>query len=286
MQDDEQSRDTIRKALELGVTHFDTAQAYGRGHGEEILGETLPKDRTGFLIATKLPFTFAHRVETALNFSLKRLRCEVIDLVYIHWPKRGADLAGMMEGLEAARQKGIIRYIGVSNFSVQEMRQVMNAGRVDAHQIGYSLLWKKPEREVLPFCREKSIEVITYGSLAEGILTGKFGPAVRFPQGDHRQRTILFDQLVWPAVYKAVEEMKSVAYEAGVTLAACAVQWLLSRPGVTSVLAGARTPEQVAQNAALFSRQVDRRLIDAVAMISDRLSPALPDEGNVFRWYP
>jgi myo-inositol catabolism protein IolS len=285
-QDDEQSIAAIHHALDRSITHFDTAQVYGRGHGEDLLGRTLPAQRKNLFIATKLLFTVKERVETALSFSLKRLKCESIDLVYIHWPKRGADLAGMMEGLECARAKGIIRYIGVSNFSVDAMCEVMRAGHIDACQIGYNALWRKVEREIVPFCRKNNIEIISYGSLAEGILTGKFGVLPVFPVGDHRKNTVLFDQMVWPHVHKAVVEMKTIAAEAGVTLPTCALQWLLEKGKVNAVLVGARNPEQVDQNLAAATSEVQEQLLDAITAISNRLQDKLPDEGNVFKWYP
>jgi myo-inositol catabolism protein IolS len=276
---------TIKKALELGGTHFDTAQIYGRGHGEELLGKALPDDRSNLFVATKLLFTHKDRVEIALSYSLKRLKCDTIDCVYIHWPKKGADLPGMMEGLERARRNGIIRYIGVSNFSVQDMAAVMKAGAVDVYQLGYSLLWRKGEREILPFCVQNGIGIITYGSLAEGILTGKFGRTVLFTKDDHRHHTVLFDQMVWPKVFDAVEEMKAAISAMGGSLSAAAIQWLLQRKGVESILAGARNPEQVAQNIAAASSFVPPDTLTVLEGISDRLSAQLPDEGNVFRWY-
>lgn len=285
-QDDEQSITAIHKALERGVMHFDTAQVYGRGHGEEILGRALPDSRRDLFIATKLLFTAKERVETALLYSLKRLGCEGIDLVYIHWPKKNADVAGMMEGLENARRKGIIRYIGLSNFPVPAMAEVMKAGVIDVYQLGYSLLWRKGERGIIPFCRENGIGIITYGSLAEGILTGKFGKAVLFAKGDHRRDTVLFDQMIWPLVYDTVEEMKLVAAQEGVSLPACAIHWLLSRNGVTSTLVGARSQEQVIQNIAAASERVPGKVLDTLTQISERLLERLPDEENVFRWYP
>ena len=285
-QDDAQSVAAIQKALELGVKHFDTAQVYGRGHGEELLGKTLPDDRRDLFVATKLLFTAKERVETALLSSLKRLRCETIDLAYIHWPKKGADVVGMMEGLENARRKGIIRYIGVSNFSVPAMAEVMKAGAIDAYQLGYSLLWRKGEREIIPFCGNNGIGIITYGSLAEGILTGTFGKSVFFPKNDHRRDTVLFDQMIWPLVYDTVEEMKIVAAEAGVSLSACAIQWLLRGKGVLSTLVGARSPEQAARNIAAASENVSGKVLDTLTQISERLLERLPNEENVFRWYP
>ncbi|MBN1129491.1 MAG: aldo/keto reductase [Chitinispirillaceae bacterium] len=285
-QDDTQSLSTIRRALELGVTHFDTAQVYGRGHGEAILGEALRNQRYEPFIATKLLYTPKDGVEKALSYSVKRLGCGVIDLVYIHWPKNNADIAGMMEGLEAARRKGILRYIGVSNFSITDMREVMTAGTIDGCQLGYSLLWRKGEKEIIPFCKKNGIMVISYGSLAEGILTGKFGPMVRFPHGDHRERTLLFDQLVWPVVHATVDEMKTIARKSGVTLLQCAIRWLMQEAGIGPVLIGARTPGQVEENTAAAKKNVTAEVLAALTVLSDRLIPSLPDKRNVFGWEP
>jgi myo-inositol catabolism protein IolS len=285
-QDDAVSIHTLRRALDLGITHFDTAQVYGRGHGEELLGAVLDGCSQELFIATKLLYTNKDRVEKALSYSCKRLRRKSFDLVYIHWPKKGGDLSGMMEGLETARQKGIIRFIGVSNFSVCAMQEVMKSGTIDACQLGYSLLWRKGEQEIIPFCRSNGIALVSYGSLAEGILTGKFGSLVRFAEGDHRQRTVLFDQMIWPKVHTAVEEMKKIVNEAGATLPQCAIRWLMQLAGVRSVLVGARTPQQVEENSKALHASISPDVLSRLTGISDRLMSELPDEGNVFRWNP
>ena len=106
--------------------------------------------------------------------SLKRLQTDYIDLYYIHWPKAGRDMRREMEGLEKARRQGKIRAVGVSNFSAAQMRQVQEVGAIDAHQLGYNLLWRYAEEEVLPFCAEHKIAAVTYSTLAHGILAGKF----------------------------------------------------------------------------------------------------------------
>ena len=109
-----------------------------------------------------------------IDQSLVRLQTDVIDLYYIHWPRQGQDLRPWMEGLEAARQQGKIRAVGVSNFSVDQMAQVATVGRIDAHQLCYNLVWRFAERAVIPYCREQQIAVTTYSSVAQGVLTGKF----------------------------------------------------------------------------------------------------------------
>jgi aryl-alcohol dehydrogenase-like predicted oxidoreductase len=286
-QDDGDYVGTIRSAYEAGITHFDTAQAYGRGHGEELVGKALKDIRDHVVIATKCMYTPGDKVEAAVNASLKRLQTDFIDIFYIHWPKKGGDLAGMMEALERVRRKGAIRRIGVSNFSIADMREVMKTGTIDYCQLCYNMLWRREERETIPFCKNKSIGIVTYSSLAEGILTGKFGSEPEFPAGDHRKYTALFSKGSWPKVYETVEKLKAAAAAEKVPLACCAVRWLLTREGIVSVLAGARNPEQVAGNVkALDYGIVSGRLLDRMTEISDELAPAIPDAGNIFGWYP
>jgi myo-inositol catabolism protein IolS len=288
-QEDGDSITTIRAAFEAGVNHFDTAQAYGRGHGEELIGKALKGVRDDVVIATKIFYTPREKVESAVTASLRRLQTDWIDILYIHWPKKGGDLAGTMEGLEVLRRKGVIRKIGVSNFSIADIREVMKTGAVDYCQLCYNILWRRDERETIPFCLQKKINIITYSSLAEGILTGKFGNTVDFPSNDHRKYTVLFDKALWPKVYETVEKLKSIASETRptVSLAHCAIQWLLAREGVVSVLVGARSREQVESNLkALQYNDSVKRLLDRMTGISDDLSLNLPDERNIFKWYP
>ncbi|MBN1130811.1 MAG: aldo/keto reductase [Chitinispirillaceae bacterium] len=285
-QNDRDSVAAIEKAFESGINHFDTAQMYGRGHAEELLGKTLKDARDNVFIATKILYTPKDKVEDAVGFSLRRLRTDYIDLLYIHWPKRNGDLAGMMETMERLRRNGIIRLIGVSNFSVFQMQEVMKAGTIDVHQLCYNVLWRREERETIPFCRNNGIRIVTYSSLAEGILTGKFQRELDFPQGDHRKYTVLFEKAVWPNVFDAVERLKKVAEEALRPLSHCALRWLCAKEGVVSVLAGCRTPQQVMDNARSLEGSIGQDVFDRMTEISDCLAPALPDAGNIFRWYP
>jgi myo-inositol catabolism protein IolS len=285
-QDDRDSLATIAAALESGVNHFDTAQMYGKGHGEELLGKALKNSRSNAFIATKILCLPKDKVEGAVTVSLRRLKTDYIDLLYIHWPKKNCDLAGMMEALEQVRRKGLIRRIGVSNFSAAQMREVMKAGKIDSHQLCWNVIWRREETETIPFCRQHGIAIVTYSSLAEGILTGKFGKEIDFQQGDHRKFTVLFEKTVWPHVHDAVDKLKSVAEEAKRPLAHCAIRWLLSQEGIMSVLTGARSPEQAASNAESLAGDIEKLSLDRMTEISNELAPRIPEAGNIFRWYP
>jgi aryl-alcohol dehydrogenase-like predicted oxidoreductase len=287
-QEDEDSRGAIRAALDAGINHFDTAQGYGSGRSERLVGEVLAPVRNRVFIATK---TGANdkpgAMEAAVNVSLERLKTNAIDLYYIHWPRKGVDLRVVMEGLERARAAGKIRAIGVSNFSVQQMKEAQQVGRIDVHQLCYNLFWRFPERELIPFCRQHSIAVVTYSSIAEGMLTGKFGPErPAFPAGDHRAGTVYFDPAVYPHCCAGVERLKAIAQEAGRELVHLAIRWVMSRPGVTTVLVGARRADQVRRNAAAVEGEIPTSVFERMTAVSDDVIKHVPDTGNIFRYYP
>lgn len=289
-QNDEDSLAALRTALDVGIDHLDTAEAYGRGHSEELVGEAIRGRRDEVFVATKgFPCwgdlsraCYAQKIDD----SLKRLGTERIDLYYIHWPMTGRDMRPPMEALVAAKEAGKIGAVGVSNFTVAEMEQVRQVGGIDAHQLCYNLFWRYPEREVLPYCREHDIAVVTYSTIAEGILTGKFPRDVKFPEGDHRARGLLFEPEVWPHVYEGVEKLKALAEGIDVPLAHLAIQWATRRPGVTSVLVGSRNAQQVRRNAAAMASPIGEETFDEVTRIGDEVFAKVPEAINIFRWHP
>jgi aryl-alcohol dehydrogenase-like predicted oxidoreductase len=286
-QTDEDSEDTLRAALEAGVTHFDTAKGYGRGRSEEICGRVLAPVREDVFIATKLFFIDSKsKTSEEIDQSLKRLSTEWIDLLYIHWPKTGADLRPMMEALEEARQQGKIRGIGVSNFSVDQMRQVEEVGKIDAHQLCYSLLWRWDEEDIIPYCQDNGIAVVAYSPLAQGILTGKFERKPRFQDGEGRSSMVLFDEEVWPSVHREVERLKAVAADEGRSLTHLSIRWVTERPGVTTVIVGCRNRRQLEDNVRAMDGEADPSALRSLTEISDELKQHIPDTGNIFRFYP
>ncbi len=285
-QSDNDSLDAIKAGYEKGITHFDTAQVYGKGHSEELLGRALKGVREKVFIASKMMFTPKDRVEASIVSSLKRLKTDYIDLFYIHWPKKNADLEGMMEGLIRAREKGLIRGIGVSNFSIEQMERLLHIGKIDAHQFCYNLLWRWPENNIIPFCIQNGISIVTYSSIAQGILTGKFGKEIEFASGDHRKYTVLFEKDLWPFVYEGVENLKNIAEQSSRSLLDLAIRWVLSRQGVSTVLVGARNSSQVQLNVKSLDGDVDGAILDELTRVSNLITKTIPDTGNIFRWYP
>ena len=285
-QDDEDCHATLKAAVDAGITHIDTAQAYTNGRSEELVGHLLPDFRDRVFVATKTGMRADANVSEIVGRSLERLKTDHVDLMYIHWPKKGVDMRPFMEGLEKEREKGNILGVGVSNFSVEQMEQVMEVGTIDAHQFCYNLVWRFPEREIIPFCLENNIAGVTYSSIAQGILTGKFGLKPEFREGDQRGGTVPFEPDVYPHVYAGVQEMKKIADEVERPLVHLAIRTLISRPGVSSVLVGARNAGQFSENVAAMEGEMSDDVFARMMEISDGIMEHMPDVGNIFRYYP
>ena len=282
--------DALEAALEHGITHFDTATDYGDGSSERLLGRFMAKGdrRERIFLASKanLNDTRAQAIIRAVDASRERLQTDVIDLYYLHWPRTGQDMRPWMEGLEAARQQGRIRAIGVSNFSVSQMEQLAEVGRIDAYQLGYNLLWRFGEQDILPYCAKHNIRVVAYSALAHGILSGKYGRQLEFVPDDQRWSITLFRDGVWPQVFEAVEGFKMVAARADRSLAHLALRWLLRQPAVASVLVSAKHRQQVLENRRALEGVIPDDALDELTALSDRAMHAIPDEGNPFGYHP
>jgi len=275
-------------ALDSGISHFDTASGYGDGYSEQLIGGFMQGRREAIFLATKADTDdmTAGAMLTLVTESLARLQADHIDLYYIHWPRTGKDMRPWMEGLETARQRGLIGAIGVSNFSIEQMAQVQEVGTINAHQLYYHLLWRHAERDLIPYCRQHNIAVVTYSSLAHGILSGKFARELHFQHGDHRNDILMFSPQVWPQVYEAVEQLKSLANEVARPLAHLAVRWVLQQPGITSALVGARDAAQARQNAEALIGEVPAQIFRRMTAISDDTMKNMPGMGNVYDYYP
>jgi aryl-alcohol dehydrogenase-like predicted oxidoreductase len=222
-----------------------------------------------------------------IEASLRRLGTDFIDLYYIHWPARGGrDMRPTMEGLERARRQGKIGAVGVSNFSVADMRQVAEVGTIDAHQLGYNLLWRYPEEDVIPYCIERGVPIVAYSALAHGILSGKFPRVLDLQPGDQRRTVLPFRSDIWPHVYSGVEEMKAIAAGLDRPLAHLALRWLLSRPGISAVLFGGRNREQAEANATALAGTIPGDAFVRMTAISDQIVKYVPHENNLFGRQP
>jgi myo-inositol catabolism protein IolS len=283
--------EAMATALDNDITHFDTAEGYGGGESERLIGQFLSADksrRDKILLASKANLNDISKqaMLDAIDASLYRLETDVIDLYYIHWPRTGQDMRPMMEGLETARQQGKIKAIGVSNFSVDHMKQVSEVGTIDAHQLGYSLLWRFPERDLIPYCVENNIAVVVYSALAHGILAGKYQRDLTFDADDQRWSILHFRDDVWANVYQNMTDFNAVANRINKPLSHLAIRWLLQQEGVTSVLVSAKNPTQALSNATALQGDMDLSIWDELTAISDEAMQHIPDDGNPFGYHP
>ncbi|MBW1998181.1 MAG: aldo/keto reductase [Deltaproteobacteria bacterium] len=252
---DSESRDAIRCAFKAGITTFDTAEGYGNGHSERLLGESLAHVREKVIFATKVSQNHLEygQVMAACDRSCKNLKTDYIDIYQIHWPagswgSKKVPIGETMEAMNDLKAKGKIKAIGVSNFSRAQIEEASRFGTIDCLQPPYSLFWRHAERELLPYCIENGITILAYSPLAQGLLTGKFGKDLKLPPGDNRSKNKLFRAENMRRALDAIERLRPIAERNGLTLAQLALSWVISHPG-TCAIAGARNPQQVLENA-------------------------------------
>lgn len=254
--DDDEMVHTIRTAYEAGITTIDTAEQYGDGHSEQIVAKAVADVRDKVVYADKV---FANHLKydqviEACERSLRNLQTDYIDLYQIHWPSGswGSDVVPIEETMSALvklKQDGKIRAIGVSNFSLEQLTDASKYGRIDSLQPPYSLFWREVEEAMMEYCVEHNIEILAYSSLAQGLLTGKFGPNHEFEEGDHRAKNKLFaDRNNYDRVQTALDKLRPIADRNHCTLAQLAIAWLIQQPR-TCAIVGARSPQQATDNA-------------------------------------
>jgi aryl-alcohol dehydrogenase-like predicted oxidoreductase len=254
---------TVQKALELGINFFDTAQAYGFGMAERMLGEALQPYLKGLrediVIATKgglrmegdklLRDASALWIRQGVEQSLRNLGIDYIDLYQIHWPDPNAPFEETASTLDQLIHEGKIRYVGVSNYNVEQMRAFEKVKKLDALQPPYSLFRRDIEQGILPYTQELGIGVLIYGPLAHGLLAGTFTPQTSFAADDWRNKREIFHGKIFQRNLAVVEQLKQLAEQEGMTVAQLAIAWVLAQPAIDVAIVGARNPEQLEQTA-------------------------------------
>lgn len=259
-QADEDSIATIHRALERGVNWIDTAAAYGFGHSEQVVGHVL-KGISGDerpYVFTKASLvegpgrTVVHNLKRdsilrEAEASLQRLGIDAIDLYQIHWPVPTADIEEGWAAFAELKEQGLVRHIGVSNFSVEQLRRVQQIAPVETLQPPYSLIDREVEDDILPFAEREGIGVIVYSPMASGLLTGAMTREriANFPDDDWRRRDPRFQEPRLARNLALVERLKEVGDRHGVPPGAVAVAWTLRNPAVDGAIVGARRPSQV-----------------------------------------
>ena len=258
-QDDQESIKAIHKALDLGVNWIDTAPVYGLGRSEEVVGRAIKGIREEVVVATKCGFVWneqreisatlkAESVEREVEDSLRRLGTDYIDLYQIHWPNPEEDIEEAWKVMAGLVEDGKVRYPAVSNFSVEQLERISPIHPVASLQPPYSMFRRSIEAEILPYCSENGIGVVVYSPLQNGLLTGKFTKELiqNLPDSDFRKTTNRhFQEPQVDINLAAVEELRPVADDCGLSLAQLALAWVLRRQEVTSAITGTRKPAQI-----------------------------------------
>src|SRR6266536_1352727 len=275
----EQAEACVAKAFEVGINFIDTANVYSGGGAEEFLGEVLAgRRRDSYVLATKLyfPMTDTDRglsrpqVFKQIDASLARLRTDHVDLYQCHRYDWETPLEETMEALTEVVRLGKARYLGFSEWPVEKIAEALELPGVErfvSSQPQYSMIWRGPERDVIPFCAEHGISQIVWSPLGQGVLTGKYGPGSP-PPADSRmsseRMSYFMDRFRDDALLRRVRELRPIADELGITMAQLALAWVLREPNVASAIIGATRPEQVADNAAASGIELDEETLERI----------------------
>ena len=275
----EQAEACVKAAFDVGIDFIDTANVYGRGAAEELLGDVLSGyDRSSYVLATKLYFPMsdtdrglsAEQVHKQIDASLARLRTDYVDLYQCHRYDEETPLAETMEALTEVVKVGKARHIGFSEWPVEKVRESLampDTTRWVSSQPQYSMLWRAPERELIPLCESEGISQIVWSPLAQGVLTGKYRPGEQPPPDSRAASESMsgfIDRLMDDSVLEAVQRLRPVADDAGLTMAQLALAWVLRQPNVASAIVGASRPEQVRENAAASGVKLDASTLAAI----------------------
>ena len=257
-QDDNESITAIHRALDLGINWIDTAAIYGLGHSEEIVGKALKSTRHKPLVFTKCSMRWhpdrtiyrslkADSLAEEIENSLRRLGVDTIDLYQIHWPDPPDQIEEGWETLARFKEQGKLRYIGVSNFNVEQMKRAQKIAPITSLQPPYSMLRRAIEAEILPYARANNIGVINYSPMVSGLLTGKMTAkrAASLPPDDWRRRNVEFKEPRLSRNLKLVELLREIGRGQNVSPGVVAVAWTLHHPAITAAIVGGRSAQQV-----------------------------------------
>jgi aryl-alcohol dehydrogenase-like predicted oxidoreductase len=275
----EQAKACVQAAFDAGINFIDTANVYGRGAAETLLGEVLADyERSSYVLATKVFFPMsdsdsglsAAQIHKQIDASLQRLQTDHVDLYQCHRYDDRTPLEETMAALTEVVQAGKARYIGFSEWPVEKIEESLSIADVErwvSSQPQYSMIWRAPEAELIPLCEREQISQIVWSPLAQGVLTGKYLPGEP-PPSDSRAASDsmsgFIDRLIAPPVLEAVQRLRPIAEGAGLTMAQLALAWVLRQDNVASAIVGASRPEQVHANASASGIVLDQATLAAI----------------------
>ncbi|MDT2596273.1 aldo/keto reductase [Enterococcus dongliensis] len=265
---EEVGKEVIRTALNNGITLLDTAYSYGNGRSEELIGEVLQEaafDRSRVILATKAahdsqqPGKFNNSpkfLQQAVEHALQRLQTDYIDIFYIHFPDEMTPKNEAVAALQQLKEAGKIRAIGVSNFSLEQLKEANQDGYVDIVEDRFSLIHREHENDLFPYLKENKISFVPYYPLDSGLLTGKYDKETQFAPSDLRSKNPDFKGARFKAIITKVNQLEPIARDYDATIAQLVLAWYLKHPQIDVVIPGAKRPDQVAANAKAVDLQL------------------------------
>ena len=276
-QDDDEALAAILAALDRGINWIDTAPAYGLGHSEELVGRALRQTQHKPCIATKCGLLWNDRKEKVsclepqsirkeCHESLTRLGIEVIDLYQMHWPDPDSGIEKAWEEMTRLKEEGLVRHIGVCNYSVEQLERIGRIHPVASLQPPYSMLHREVEKDSLAYCAKHGLGVVAYSPMQRGLLTGKFNRErlAGLAPDDHRRRSPDFQEPQFSATLALVEQLEKMAQRNGRNCAQLAIAWVLRRKEVTAAIVGSRRPSQVEETVNAGDWRLSKKDIDEI----------------------
>ena len=293
-QDDNDSIAAVHASLDAGVNFFDTAEGYSDdSNSEEVLGKALNGKRSEAVIATKIGNAYLHpsTVAETCEGSLNRLQTDYIDLYQIHWPNHDVPIEDTMSELLKLQDSGKVRALGVCNFGVRDLTDILACGAIVTNQLPYNLIWRALEFAIKPECVANNVGIICYSPLQQGLLTGRYLTADDVPPGLSRTRhfnkdrdqAIHGEEGCEEQTFQTIASVLKIADEVGEHPAKVSLAWLLAQEGVTSLLVGARNPDEVALNIPTFDYDLPQEAVNALSVATEELKQTLGESADFWR---
>ncbi len=272
--EEKQAIQTVHAALDAGTNFIDTAEGYYTS--ESVLGKALAGRRDRVILATKLSGEHSPRyIRVAIENSLRNLRTDYIDLYQLHRPRPDWPIAQTMAELVKLKQEGKVRYLGVSNFNVDQTREAAVHAPISSTQPQYSMIFRSAEQDLFPYCVEHGIGVMAYAPLARGLLSGKYTASHSFSEDDDRAKHPTLNQAVRESAVEISRRLRPWAQDHGYTMAQLAIAWTLGNAAVTTAICGAKTPQQAIENSEAGRWQLSAKDMAEIARQIEGLSPGV-----------
>jgi len=294
-QDETDAIGALHAAVDVGVNFFDSAEGYGAGRSEALIGKAFKGSRRDkVIVATKAAQQNLRPADLrkACENSLRNLNMETIDVYYIHWPNWDIPLADTLGEMQRLKDEGKIRFVGCSNFGPRDLTEILALEHVEINQLAYNVLFRAIEYDIVPLCLEHEVSIAPYSPLLHGILTGKFRTLADIP--DERARTRHFAPAHRSMVRHgepgaesettaALKAIHDICDAAGLPMGQAALAWLLAQPGVATVIVGARNPAQILANAEAVSHKLPDDVLKALTDVTAPLKAALGDNPDLWQ---